>query len=84
MEVFRPVHNGDFPREERRKAISSLMFLKEKRDKSIKGRMCANGRKQRKTWTKQESTSPTLATESVFITAVIASHKGLDVRCFDT
>jgi hypothetical protein len=34
--------------EERSKAVSSLMFLKEKQDKSIKGRMCddrrSNGR----------------------------------------
>jgi hypothetical protein len=45
--------------------------------------MCADGRKQRDTWTKQKSTSPTVAMESVFITAVIAAHKGQDVGCFD-
>jgi hypothetical protein len=83
MEVFQPVHKGNSSSEERSKAISSLMFLKERQDKSIKGRMCAEGRKQQETWTKQESASPTMATESVFITAVIAAHKGQDVRCFD-
>ena len=60
------------------------MFLKEKRDSSEKARMCADGRKQKDgTWSKQETTSPTVATESVFITAVIDAHEGRDVACFD-
>jgi hypothetical protein len=59
------------------------MFLKEKRDKSVKARMCADGRKQRGDWTKQQSTSPTVATELVFIRAVIDAHEGRDVACFD-
>jgi hypothetical protein len=45
--------------------------------------MCTNRRKQREIWTKEESTPPTVAKESVFITAVIAAHEGQDVRCFD-
>lgn len=31
----------------RRHALQYLMFLKEKRDRAIKGRGCADGRKQR-------------------------------------
>jgi hypothetical protein len=47
--------------------------------------MCADGRKQKDgTWSKHETTSPTVATESVFITAVINAHEGRDVACFDT
>ena len=46
--------------------------------------MCADGRKQKDgTWSKQETISPTVATESVFITAVIDAHEGRDVACFD-
>ena len=59
------------------------MFLKEKRDKTVKACMCADGRKQRGDWTKQESTSPTVATESVFITAVVDAHEEQDVACYD-
>ena len=60
------------------------MFLKEKRDSSVKARMCADGRKQKDgTWAKQDTTSPTVATESVFITTVIDAHEGRDVACFD-
>jgi hypothetical protein len=45
--------------------------------------MCTDGRKQRKDWTKQESTLPTVATKLVFITAVVDAHKGRYVACFD-
>jgi hypothetical protein len=45
--------------------------------------MCADGQKQRGNWTKQESTSPMVATESVFITAIVDAQKGRDGACFD-
>jgi len=56
MRVFTPVFKDSLNKEERSKALASLMFLKEKRDKTVKARMCADGRKQRGDWTKQEST----------------------------
>ncbi len=83
MDVFCPVARDLLIKEERTKALSSLMFLKEKRDQSVKARMCAGGRKQRGDWTKQETTSPTVSTEAVFITAVIDAHEERDVACFD-
>jgi hypothetical protein len=45
--------------------------------------MCADGRKQRGDWTKQETTLPTVSTEAVFIAAVIDAHEERDVACFD-
>jgi hypothetical protein len=84
MDVFRPIDGSSLSHGEKRNALSSLMFLKEKRDNTVKARMCADGRKQRDdTWSKQDTTSPTVATESVFITAVIDAHEGRDVGCFD-
>ena len=43
MEVFRPVTRDSLTKEERTKAVASLMFLKEKRDHLVKARMCADG-----------------------------------------
>ena len=84
MEVFRPVDEESLSYREKKDALSSLMFLKEKRDATVKARMCADGRKQRDgTRPKQETTSPTVATESVFITAVVDTHEGRDVACYD-
>ena len=62
MNVFTPVLKESLSSEEQAKALASLMFLKEKRDKTVKVQMCADGRKHQGNWTKQESTSPTVAT----------------------
>ncbi len=83
MDMFCPVMRESPTKKERTKALSSLMFLKEKRDQSVKARTCVDGWKQRGDWTKQETTSPTVSTEAVFITAVIDAHKERDVVCFD-
>ncbi len=70
--------------DKKKKGPSLLMFLKKKRDSLVKARMCAEGRKQKDdTWAKQDTTSLTVAMESVFITAVIDTHEGRDVACFD-
>ncbi len=47
MDVFRPVARDSLMKEERTKALSLHMFLKEKRDPSVKAQMCADGWKQR-------------------------------------
>ena len=40
------------------------------------GHGCTDGPKQREKIMKQESASPTVTTESVFLTAVVDAHKG--------
>jgi hypothetical protein len=80
MDVFQPVARESLSKEERAKAVALLMFLKEKRDKYVKARMCTNGRQQRGDWAKQDTTSPTISAEAVFITAVIKAHE----ECNDT
>ena len=60
------------------------MFLKEKRDTWSKARMCADVQKPKDgTWSKQKITSLIVATELVFITAIIDAHKGRNFVCFD-
>ncbi len=84
MNVFCPIKIKSLTYDKKKKALSLLMFLKEKRDSSVKARMCADGQKQKDgTWSKQETTFPTVAMESVFITAVINVHEGRNVACFD-
>ncbi len=58
MDVFRPIMKDNLTRDERKKALASLMFLKEKRDQSVKARMCADGRGQRGDWSKQDTHHP--------------------------
>ena len=84
MNVFCLIEVESLTYDKKKKALSSLMFLKEKRDSLVKAHMCADGRKQKDgTWAKQDMTSPTVATELVFITAIFDTHEGRDVACFD-
>ena len=83
MKTFTPVHAHELTKEQKRRALSSLIFLKEKSCGKIKGRSCADGRPQRETMTKEETTSPTVMNENVFITATIDAHEGRDVATVD-
>jgi Reverse transcriptase (RNA-dependent DNA polymerase) len=56
---------------QRKAALRYLMFLKEKRCGTIKGRGCADGRKQRLYKTKDETSSPTVKNEALFLTCLI-------------
>jgi hypothetical protein len=67
----------------RKKALAYLMFLKQKRCGKIKGRGCADGRKQRLYKTKEEVSSPTVRTESVMLSCVIDATEGRDVATAD-
>ena len=68
---------------ERRKAMESLIFLTEKRDRRIKARTCANGSIQRKGMEKEESASPMAALESVIITLLIDTKENRDTVTVD-
>jgi hypothetical protein len=62
---------GDQSKEQKKAALKYLMFLKQKRCGKIKGRGCADGRKQRLYKTKEESSSPTISIEALFLTCMI-------------
>ena len=69
-------------RAEKVKALSSLMFLKEKRSGKVKGRAYVNEAPQRAYIRKEDASSPTVANESVFITSVIAANEISDEPSF--
>ena len=82
-DVMRPVYKRSLMPEQRKEALAYLMFQKRKRCGKIKGRGCADGRKQRAYITKEESTAPTVSTEAVFLTAVIDAMEGRNVVVLD-
>ena len=63
--------------------LESHLFLKQKRDESIKGRMVAGGNKQRGTIDKEDATSPTVALKSVLLTSTIYAAEERDVVVID-
>ena len=66
-----PVKKDDLSYDEKRKALKYLMFLKEKRDGTIKARGCADGRPQRLYTTKEEASSPTVSLEALMLSCAI-------------
>ena len=81
--VMRSVARYSLTPKQRRDALAYLMFLKRKRTGKVKGRGCADGRKQRDYIPKEDSTSPTVKTESVLLTAAIDAKEKRDVAVVD-
>jgi hypothetical protein len=63
--------------------LESLIFLKQKRTGEIKGRTVAGGNKQRGYIDKEDASSPTVATKSVIITAIIDAPEKRDTAIID-
>jgi hypothetical protein len=81
--VFEPKHARDLSDKEKSKALSLLIFLKEKKSGNIKARSCANGNKQREHIAKEEAAAPTVALESVFTTSTIDAKESRKVVTID-
>jgi hypothetical protein len=59
------------------------MFLTQKRCGCIKAQGCANGRKQQETTSKEDTSAPTIAIESVMLSATIDTMEEQDVATLD-
>ena len=81
--VMEPQSANKITREDKRAALNYLMFLKKKRSGRIKGRGCADGRKQRVHTKKEDASSPTVAIEAVMLSCVIDAVERRDVAIID-
>ncbi|KAL7502164.1 hypothetical protein ACHAWX_000477 [Stephanocyclus meneghinianus] len=75
MDTFVPRDPKSLTREERIKALSLLIFLKEKANGDKKSRTCVNGAPQQAYIKKEDAASPTVMTDSVFITGAIDAYE---------
>jgi hypothetical protein len=76
---FAPLRVKEMKPSKRKKAQMALMFLTEKRDKSVKGRMVYNSKPTREWISQEDAASPTAALESILITGVIEAKEERDV-----
>jgi hypothetical protein len=83
MNCFLPCDPRSLSRDDRRNALSSLMFITEKRTGEVKARACANGSVQRQHITKEEAAAPTVTTDAIFIQGTIFAHENRDVATCD-
>ena len=81
--VLQPVDGNQLSDAEKRASLQYLMFLKKKRSGLIKGRGCADGRKQRLYMDRQQVSAPTVATESLLLTCLIDALERRDVATVD-
>ena len=81
LKTIEPIENPTT--EDKCKALTYLMYLQRKRCGRVKGRGCADGRKQRSTMTKEDTTSPTVSTESIMLTSIIDAEENRDVAVTD-
>ena len=80
---FVPIDVSNLSHSEKKKAQEGLMFVTEKRDKSIKGRLVYNGKPTREWLSRDDAQSPTVAMESIMLTSVIDAHEGRDIMSAD-
>jgi hypothetical protein len=82
-DTFKPQSASELSRDKKKGALESLMFLKEKRDGSIKGRTCADGWEQWETAEPVATTSPTVYLKYVLVTSTIEAFEGREVAVVD-
>jgi hypothetical protein len=81
LNVYSGVHWNDLTPEERSRALRLVQLLKLKRCGRLKGRTCADGRKQRRYILPEDASSPTVSTEALLMTCVIDAKER---RCVAT
>eukprot|EP00957_Ditylum_brightwellii_P184341 14041164-Ditylum_brightwellii.AAC.1 len=81
--VMSPKKPESMTRQEKKESLQYLMFLKKKRCGRIKGRGCADGRKQRVHTHKDDTSAPTVATEALMLSCLIDAMEGRDVATVD-
>ncbi len=81
--VFKPLYTDALSVNEKRQALASLIFLKQKQDRNVKARSCANRSVQRDHVAKDEAALLTVALESVFVTSAIDARAKRKVVTID-
>jgi hypothetical protein len=80
---FRPVHWKDVDEERHNQILELHVFVKKKRTGQIKVCKVAGGYKQRDVISKENASSPTVATESVLLTSLVDVQENRDVAIVD-
>jgi hypothetical protein len=81
--TFKPKHWLELSKSQRQTVLESHMFLNLKRDGKIKGRTVSGRNKQRNNISKEDASSPTVATESVLLLCIIDAEEHRDVTVVD-
>ena len=67
MDTFKPLDAKSLTADQRQMALRLINLIKEKRDKSLKGQTCVDGRPQREYINKEDASSPTVSNEAFML-----------------
>ena len=82
--VVEPMYSSDLTADEKSQAMSAVAIIKEKRNGKVKGRICANGSKQKRYLTVEETiSSPTVSNEAIIGSFVIDAHEKRSIAIVD-
>ena len=82
-DTFVPKHYSELTSNEKSKVLESHTFVVKKRSGGIKARLIVGGNNQRDYLTKEDSSSPTVATKSVMLTSIVDAAEKRDVAIID-
>ena len=83
MEMLIPFHTRNLSKENKAEDLRHLIFLKGKRDGTIKSRVCVDGISQRKKYAKEETAPTNISTKSVIITCIVDAEENQEVEITD-
>jgi hypothetical protein len=83
MDVFEPLDAFKLTDTQKAEALHALSVIKEKCCGKLKGRMVADGSAQRGKYSKEETGSPTIASDALFLTIMIDAYENRDVATAD-
>ena len=81
--TFKPKHWRELTHTQRQTVLDSHMFLKEKRDGVIKGISVSGGNKKCDYISKEDASSPTVATDAVLLSCIIDAEEERDIAVID-
>ena len=81
--VFKAIRASELTSAQKKNALHALNLIKEKRDGVLKGRTVADDRKQRKWYTREEVSSPTISNDSLFALLTVSAAERRKIISWD-
>ena len=83
FKVFEPLDSASLSKKEKKRALQVMHLLKEKRNSTLKGRTCVNGRNQRPYNSKEESAPLACPNNTLMLMLLQAAFEGRKIATAD-
>jgi hypothetical protein len=78
LKVYHSVLASRLKHQQQRDTLRAVNLIDEKRDGSLKGRTCADCRRQRTRYDKAQTTSPTVSSDSLIVSVIDDAYEDRD------